>query len=136
MAGRASRQRTRAEDGRRARASRASQAPADGGGFLDQMRWPSVFDPEIVGARRRLFAMIALVGLLFANQVWVSLRAQELGYVTRDLSSLIEKLDQERLELEDWVARESSPAMLASKARDLGLEKARPGQVRRIHAQP
>ncbi len=100
------------------------------------LRWPSVLDPELAGGRRRLFVVLSLVAVLLAGHVWMRLRIQDLGYKTEYLARLIHRLDQEHRELEDEVARESSPTKLTRRARELGLRLPEPGQVRRIDGTP
>ncbi len=107
-----------------------------GSTLLEQLRGPSTSDPETRGLRHRAFAMFALVGVLVAGHVWVRLQSQELGYADRDLERLIQRLDQERLDLLAAVGRESAPNVMRARAAELGLREASPGQVRRIRAQP
>jgi len=106
--------------------------------FLELVTRTATLDPEERGLRRSLILRLCLFALLLAGHVWVRMQAQALGYQSDALGRIVSRLDQERMELEMAVARESSPALLATRARELGMQKAGLGQLRRIErdAQP
>lgn len=118
--------------------SRAAAAPSvhDGPDFLELLTRPGILDPEEAGLRRRLFAGFVALALLAGGHVWVRMEAQFLGYEAEALSRVIHRLDQERVEIEDAVARESRPALLAARAVELGMQKPAQGQLRRLDAKP
>lgn len=117
---------------------RSAAAPSvhDGPDFLELLSRQGVLDSEEAGLRRRFVLRLVSCALLLGGHVWVSMKAQELGYREEALGRLIHRLDQERVEIEDAVARESRPALLASRAVELGMQKPGPGQLRRLDAKP
>jgi hypothetical protein len=104
--------------------------------FLELLTRQGVLDPEEVGLRRRFILRMVAFALLLAGHVWVSMESRNLGYEGEALGRLIHRLDQERVELEDAVARESRPALLASRAVELGMQKPVHGQLRRLGVVP
>lgn len=114
------------------RAASAHEAPD----FLELLSRPGVLDPEEAGLRRRFFWRMSAFALLLAGHVWVSLESRNLGYENEALGRLIHRLDQERVEIEDDLARESRPALLASRAVELGMQRPGHGQLRRVDAKP
>lgn len=105
--------------------------------FLEFLTRTVVLDPSEKGLRRKLGARLVLCAVLLGGHVWVRMQAQELGYEGEALGRIIHRLDQERMELEMATARESSTGLLTSRgARELGMQKAAQGQIRRIDAQP
>lgn len=104
--------------------------------FLELLTRPGVLDPEEATLRRRLMYTFAVFGVLLLAQMWTSMEFRNLGYRSEALGRLIHKLDQERVELEDAVARESRPALLASRAVELGMQKPAQGQLRRLSQMP
>ena len=104
--------------------------------FLELLTRQGVMDPEEAGLRRRFIARMVAFALLLAGHVWVSMESRNLGYEGEALGRLIHRLDQERVELEDAVARESRPALLASRAVELGMQKPVHGQLRRLVSLP
>ncbi len=104
--------------------------------FLELLTRQGVMDPEEAGLRRRFITRMVAFALLLAGHVWVSMESRNLGYEGEALGRLIHRLDQERVELEDAVARESRPALLASRAVELGMQKPAHGQLRRLVALP
>ncbi len=104
--------------------------------FLELLTRPGVLDPEEASLRRRLIYGFVVVGGLLLAQMWASMEFRNLGYRSEALGRLIHKLDQERVELEDAVARESRPALLASRAVELGMQKPGHGQLRRLSQMP
>lgn len=104
--------------------------------FLELLTRPGVLDPEEASLWRRLVGSLVVFGLLLLAQMWSSMEFRTLGYQTEALGRLIHKLDQERVELEDAVARESRPALLASRAVELGMQKPAKGQLRRLAQLP
>lgn len=115
--------------------SRASAAH-EGPDFLELLTRQGVLDPEEANLRRRFTVRLVAFGLLLVGHVWVSMQSRNLGYQEEALGRLIHRLDQERVELEDAVARESRPALLASRAVELGMQKPVHGQLRRLDAKP
>jgi hypothetical protein len=104
--------------------------------FLELLTRQGVLDPEEAGLRRRFFVSLVAFALLLGGHVWVSLESRNLGYEGEALGRLIHRLDQERVEIEDALARESRPALLASRAVELGMQKPGHGQLRRLDAKP
>jgi len=105
--------------------------------FLEFLTRPAVLDPGEKGLHRKLRVRLVLAAVLLGAHVWVRMQAQELGYEGEALGRIIHRLDQERMELEMATARESSTGLLTSRgARELGMQKAAQGQIRRIDAQP
>ena len=104
--------------------------------FFEFLTRQGVLDPEEASHRRRLFFRFVMFALLLAGHVWVSMVRSNLGYQGEALGRLIHRLDQERAEIEDAVARESRPALLASRAGDLGMQQPAHGQLRRLDAKP
>ncbi len=96
----------------------------------------AVLDPGEKSLRGKLAVRMFFFAVLLGGHVWVRMQAQDLGYEGEALGRIIHRLDQERMELEMATARESSPGLLASRARELGMQKAAAGQIRRIDAQP
>ena len=89
-----------------------------------------VFDPAVIGTRRRVTAMLALVVVLSVVQVWVRLKVRDLGYRVQRTNLLIEKLDFEHAELFAEFSHEKTPAQLGERARaTLGLKVPEAGQV-------
>lgn len=117
---------------RAASVSSTHEAPA----FLELLTRPGILDPEEATLRRRLIYTFAVFGVLLLAQMWTSMEFRNLGYRSEALGRLIHKLDQERVELEDAVARESRPALLASRAVELGMQKPGQGQLRRLTQLP
>ncbi len=113
------------------RASRVSEV-RDAGSLIESFLGRSVDDPGLRRKSRRLMFLFALFAVLVGTQVSVTLRIRALGYQSLDLAGLIRKLDQEALELRAAVTRESGTAVIASRARELGLREPRPGQVRKL----
>jgi|GEM_PF-1726794 len=104
--------------------------------FWELLTRSVVLDPGEKGLRRKLGVRLFFFGVLLTGHVWLRMQAQELGYEAESLGRIIHRLDQERMELETAVARESSPGLLIARGRELGLQKAAAGQLRRIDAQP
>ncbi|HEY2775964.1 MAG TPA: hypothetical protein VGK20_18130 [Candidatus Binatia bacterium] len=104
--------------------------------FFELLTRQGVLDFEEAGLRRRFVINIVAFALLLAGHVWVSMAGRNFGYQGEALGRLIHRLDQERVEIEDAVARESRPALLASRAVELGMQKPGPGQLRRLDAKP
>jgi hypothetical protein len=104
--------------------------------FMELLTRQGVMDPEEADLRRRFITRMAAFALLLAGHVWVSMESRNLGYEGEALGRLIHRLDQERVELEDAVARESRPALLASRAVELGMQKPGHGQLRRLATLP
>ena len=104
--------------------------------FLELLTRRGVLDPEEAGLRRRFVLRLVAFALLLAGHVWVSMDSRDLGYEGEALGRLIHRLDQESVELEDAIARESRPARLASRAVELGMQKPGHGQLRRLDAKP
>jgi hypothetical protein len=104
--------------------------------FLELLTRQGVLDPEEAGLRRRFVLRLVAFGLLLVGHVWVSMQSRNLGYKEEALGRLIHRLDQERVELEDTLARESRPAILASRALELGMQKPGHGQLRRLGGSP
>ena len=104
--------------------------------FFELLMRQGVLDPEEAGLRRRLAWRLVAFALLLGGHVVVSMQSRNLGYEGEALGRLIHRLDQERVELEDAVARESRPALLASRAVELGMQKPGHGQLRRVDAKP
>jgi hypothetical protein len=104
--------------------------------FFELLTRQGVLDPEEANLRRRFWVRMIAFGLLAIGHVWVSMESRNLGYEEQALGRLIHRLDQERVELEDAVARESRPALLASRAVELGMQKPGHGQLRRLDARP
>jgi len=102
--------------------------------FFELLTRQGVLDPEEAGLRRRFIFRMVAFALLVIGHVWVSMESRNLGYEGEALGRLIHRLDQERVELEDAVARESRPALLASRAVELGMQKPGHGQLRRLGA--
>ena len=100
--------------------------------FFELLTRQGVLDPEEAGLRRRFVINIVAFTLLLAGHVWVSMQSRILGYEGEALGRLIHRLDQERVEIEDTLARESRPALLASRAVELGMQKPGHGQLRRL----
>jgi hypothetical protein len=100
--------------------------------FFELLTRQGVFDPEEAGLRRRFVVSLVTFALLLGGHVWVSMQSRNAGYEGEALGRLIHKLDQERVEIEDALARESRPALLASRAMDLGMQKPAHGQLRRL----
>ncbi|HYB99624.1 MAG TPA: hypothetical protein VEC57_10900 [Candidatus Limnocylindrales bacterium] len=100
--------------------------------FLELVTRTATLDPEERGLRRRLVLLLCLSAVLLAGHVWVRMQAHALGYQSDALGRIVNRLDQERMELEMAAARESSPALLAVRARELGMQKAGLGQLRRL----
>ena len=86
--------------------------------------------------RRVLYLMLTVVAVLAGTHVWVALHIQDLGYETEYVNRLIARLDRERLELQTEEARETTPGLVAERARAIGLNLPERGQIRRLHAQP
>src|SRR6185369_17525898 len=103
----------------------------DNPAFFEMLLRQGVSDPEEAGLRRRFVFNLVAFALLLAGHVWVSSQSRNLGYESEALGRLIHRLDQERVEIEDALARESRPALLASRAVDLGMQKPVHGQLRR-----
>jgi len=114
------------------RAAITNDSPA----FLELLTRQGVLDPEEAGLRRRFGMGLVAFALLLGGQVWVSMANRDLGYEGEALGRLIHRLDQERVEIEDALARESRPALLASRAVELGMQKPGHGQLRRLGASP
>lgn len=104
--------------------------------FLEFLTRRGVLDPEEIGLRRSLFVRMGLCILLLAAHFGVIIDGHNLGYEGQALGRLIHRLDEERVELVDAVARESRPALLASRAVEIGMQKPTRGQLRRLDAQP
>lgn len=104
--------------------------------LLELLLRSGVLDPEEAGLRRRFALRLLLVGALFFGQVWVSMEARRLGYQAAALGRVIDHLDKERVEVEEAVARESRATLLITRARELGMQKPGPGQLRRLDAKP
>lgn len=100
--------------------------------FFELLTRQGVLDPEEAGLRRRFGLNLVAFALLLAGHVWVSLESRNMGYEGEALGRLIHRLDQERVEIEDALARESRPALLASRAVELGMQKPGHGQLRRL----
>lgn len=114
----------------------AANSAHEGPAFFELLTRQGVLDPEEAGLRRRvIFSMVAFATLL-AGHVWVNMQSRNLGYEGEALGRLIHRLDQERVEIEDALARESRPALLASRAVELGMQKPGHGQLRRLDAKP
>lgn len=111
-------------------ATSAHHSPA----FFELLTRQGALDPEEASLRRRFMMRGVVFALLLVGHVWVSMQSRNLGYKEEALGRLIHRLDQERVELEDAVARESRPALLASRAVELGMQKPGPGQLRRLGA--
>src|SRR6185369_12537185 len=108
----------------------------DNPAFFEMLLRQGVSDPEEAGLRRRFVFNLVAFALLLAGHVWVSSQSRNLGYESEALGRLIHRLDQERVEIEDALARESRPALLASRAVDLGMQKPVHGQLRRVGIDP
>lgn len=104
--------------------------------FLELLTRQGVLDPEEVSLRRRLALALVSFALLLGGHIWVSMQRVNLGYRNEALGRVIDRLDQERSELEDALARESRPPLLASRAVELGMQKPAHGQLRRLDAKP
>jgi hypothetical protein len=104
--------------------------------FFELLTRQGVLDPEEAGLRRSFVVRLVAFALLLGGHVWVSMESRNLGYEGEALGRLIHRLDQERVELEDALARESRPALLASRAVELGMQKPGHGQLRRLDAKP
>jgi hypothetical protein len=104
--------------------------------FMELLSRQGVRDPEEAGLRNRFVFCLVAFALLLAGHVWVSMQSRNLGYESEALGRLIHRLDQERVEIEDAVARESRPALLVSRAVELGMQKPVQGQLRRLDAKP
>jgi hypothetical protein len=102
--------------------------------FFELLMRQGAVDPEEADLRRRFVLRLICFALLLGGHVWVSMQSRNLGYEGEALGRLIHRLDQERVELEDAVARESRPALLASRAVELGMQKPGHGQLRRLDA--
>jgi hypothetical protein len=102
--------------------------------FFELLTRHAALDPEEAGLRRRLILTLLGFAVVCAAQFWVSMESRNLGYQEEALGRLIHRLDQERVEIEDAVARESRPALLASRAVELGMQKPGKGQLRRYGA--
>lgn len=113
-------------------ASSAHESPD----FLELLTRQGVRDPEEAGLRRRFILNFFAFALLAGGHVWASMQIRTLGYEGEALGRLIHRLDQERVEIEDALARESRPALLASRAVELGMQKPGHGQLRRLDAKP
>jgi hypothetical protein len=115
----------------------ANSASAHSGpDFFELMTRQGVRDPEEVSLRRRVAITLVSFAVLFGGHIWVSMQRVNLGYRNEALGRAIDRLDQERSELEDALARESRPPLLASRAVELGMQKPAHGQLRRLDAKP
>ena len=99
--------------------------------FFELLTRQGVLDPEEAGLRRRFVASLVAFAMLLGGHVWVSMECRNLGYEGEALGRLIHKLDQERVEIEDALARESRPALLAERAAELNMQKPMHGQLRK-----
>lgn len=115
---------------------RRRQASHESPHFLELLTRNGAVDPEEQDLRRRFVVRLVCFTLLLGGHVWVSMQSRNLGYEGEAIGRLIHRLDQERVELEDAVARESRPALLASRAVELGMQKPMHGQLRRLDAKP
>lgn len=104
--------------------------------FFELLTRQGVLDPEEAGLRRRFAMNMLAFAVLFVAHFWVSMQSRDLGYHGEALSRVINRLDQERAEIEDALARESRPPLLASRAAELGMQKPSKGQLRRLDAKP
>jgi len=114
--------------------NRAASSAHDSPAFFELLTRQGALDPEEAGVRRRYRMGAVVFVLLVAGHVWVALQGRTLGYTEEALGRLIHRLDQERVELENAVARESRPADLAVRAVELGMQKPGHGQLRRLGA--
>jgi len=93
-----------------------------------------VFDPAVVGRRRRLAAVVIVALLWLTGHVWVRLQVDDLGYRIQRRTALIEELDHEYSELVAEFNRETRPELLRERAKaSLGLDEPRAGQVVTIY---
>lgn len=104
--------------------------------FFELLTRQGVLDPEEAGLRWRLGVNLFAFAVLLAGHIWVSMQSRDLGYHGEALSRVINRLDQERAEIEDALARESRPPDLAHRAVELGMQKPAKGQLRRLDAKP
>lgn len=104
--------------------------------FFELLTRQGVLDPEEASLRRRLAIHFVAFALLFGGHIWVSMQSRNLGYHNQALGNVIDRLDQERSEIEDALARESRPPLLATRAVELGMQKPAHGQLRRLDAKP
>jgi len=94
-----------------------------------------VFDPAVVGRRRRLAALVIVALVWLAGHVWVRLQMDDLGYRIQRRTALIEELDHEYSELVAEFNRETSPALLRERAKmSLGLDEPAAGQVVTVYS--
>lgn len=114
--------------------NRAVSSAHDSPAFFELLTRQGALDPEEAGVRRRYRMGAAVFVLLIVGHVGVALQGRTLGYQEEALGRLIHRLDQERVELENAVARESRPADLAARAVELGMQKPGHGQLRRLGA--
>lgn len=104
--------------------------------FFELLTRQGVRDPEAVTIGRRLGFMLVSLAVLAGGHIWVSMQKVNLGYRNEALDRVIDRLDQERSELVDALARESRAPLLASRAVELGMQKPVHGQLRRLDAKP
>jgi hypothetical protein len=104
--------------------------------FFELLTRQGVLDPEEAGLRRRFAMNLFAFAVLFVAHFWVSMQSRDLGYHHEALNRVIHRLDQERAEVEDALARESRAPLLASRAMELGMQKPAKGQLRRLDAKP
>lgn len=102
--------------------------------FFELLTRQGVVDPEEAGLRRRFVMSLVVFTFLLGGHVWVSMQSRNLGYEGEALGRVIHKLDQERVEIEDLLARESRAALLADRARELGMQKPGHGQLRKLES--
>jgi hypothetical protein len=118
--------------------SAAKTGPSQGNGatFFEILSRSGARDPEEQDLRRRFVVRLVAFAVLLAGHVWIQMESRNLGYEEQALGRLIHRLDQERVEIEDQLARESRPALLASRAAELGMQKPVHGQLRRLAGTP
>ena len=116
--------------------NRAAASAHDSPAFFELLTRQGALDPEEAGLRRRFMLRGVVFALLVVGHVWVAMQSRNLGYKEEALGRLIHRLDQERVELENAVSRESRPADLAARAVELGMQKPGHGQLRRLGVSP
>lgn len=104
--------------------------------------WAEVFgfasagDPAVVGSRRRTALLAFCVVALTFALMSVNVVASNVGYEVAALESLVQRLDVENLELKQALALNTNEAWVASRAKQLGLEKPQAGQIVTLEEYP